>query len=73
MTTASDLLAATNAAILATLTSQEYDLPGGQRQKRARLAELNAFRKDLANEVAAESESGGSMASLGMFSEAIYQ
>lgn len=64
MTTASELLTATNAAILATLTSQEYDLPGGQRQKRAKLAELNAFRKDLVNEVAAESESNGSMCSL---------
>ena len=71
MTTPSELLTATNAAILATLTSQEYDLPGGQRQKRAKLADLNALRKDLTDEVAAASEGGGSMCSLGSYSESM--
>lgn len=64
MTTASDLLAATNAAILKTLTSQEYELPGGQRKQMAKLAELRALRSQLIDEVSNGSESGGSMCSL---------
>lgn len=64
MTTASELLTATNAAILKTLTSQEYDLPGGQRKKMAALDSLRKLRAELTDEVAIASESGGSMCSL---------
>ncbi len=64
MTTASDLLDATNAAILKTLTSQEYELPGGQRKQMAKLAELRAFRAELIDEASNASEGGGSMCSL---------
>lgn len=64
MTTASDLLAATNAAILKALTSQEYQGPGGRRQRMADLKELRQTRKELMDEVASGSESNGSMCSL---------
>ena len=66
MTTAAELLTATNAAILRALTSQEYQGPGGRRQRMADLKELRAAREAFAREVsdAAESESG--MCSLGI-------
>lgn len=70
MTTASELLDATNAAILKTLTSQEYDLPGGQRKKMAALDSLQKFRQQLTDEVANAGESGGSMCSLLQMGEA---
>lgn len=70
MTTASDLLTATNAAILKTLTSQEYELPGGHRKQMAKLAELKSLRKELIDEVANGSESSGSMCSLLSLGEA---
>jgi hypothetical protein len=62
MTTASDLLDATNAAILKALTSQEYQGPGGRRQRMADLAQLRQTRKELMDEVAIGSQ--GSMCSL---------
>lgn len=62
MTTASELLEATNAAILKALTSQEYQGPGGRRQRMADLKELRQTRKDLIDEVAIGSS--GSMCSL---------
>lgn len=62
MTTSADLLAATNAAILKALTSQEYQGPGGRRQRMADLKELRQTRKELMDEVA--NESTGSMCSL---------
>jgi hypothetical protein len=62
MTTASDLLAATNAAILKALTSQEYQGPGGRRQRMADLKELRQTRKELMDEVSIGSD--GSMCSL---------
>jgi hypothetical protein len=62
MTTASDLLDATNAAILKALTSQEYQGPGGRRQRMADLAQLRQTRKELMDEVAMGST--GSMCSL---------
>ena len=70
MTTASELLEATNAAILKTLTSQEYDLPGGQRKKMAALDSLRKMRAELTNEIAIASESSGSMCSLLQMGEA---
>jgi ABC-type iron transport system FetAB ATPase subunit len=64
MTTASDLLTATNAAILKTLTSQEYNLPGGQRQRMADLRDLQELRQQLMDEVSNSGDGGGSMCSL---------
>lgn len=64
MTTAADLLAATNAAILKTLTSQEYQAPGGRRQRMAELRDLRALRQQLTDEISNSGESGGSMCSL---------
>ena len=64
MTTASDLLTAVNAAILKTLTSQEYQAPGGRRQRMAELRDLRETRKALIDEIAAAGDGGGSMASL---------
>jgi len=62
MTTSSDLLTATNAAMLKVLTSQEYQGPGGRRQRLADLAQIRQTRKELMDEVA--NESTGSMCSL---------
>ena len=62
MTTANDLLTATNAAILKALTSQEYQGPAGRRQRMADLAQLRQTRKELIDEISASSE--GSMCSL---------
>lgn len=62
MTTANDLLDATNAAILKALTSQEYQGPGGRRQRMADLKELRLTRQLLTEEIA--NASGGSMCSL---------
>lgn len=62
MTTASELLAATNAAILKALTSQEYQGPGGRRQRMADLKELRQTRKELMDEVSIGDS--GSMCSL---------
>lgn len=62
MTTASELLEATNAAILKALTSQEYQGPGGRRQRMADLKELRQTRKELMDEVAIGSS--GSMCEL---------
>lgn len=65
MATASDLLEEVNAAISACLTSQEYT-SRGLAQKRARLAELMAARRELQNEIN-ESANSGSMSSVGQF------
>ena len=62
MTTASELLAAVNANILKTLTSQEYQGPGGIRQRRADLKQAADLRKQLIEEI--ENGSEGSMCSL---------
>jgi hypothetical protein len=62
MTTADDLLAATNAAILKALTSQEYQGPAGRRQRMADLKELRQTRTELLEEIA--NGSSGSMCSL---------
>lgn len=62
MTTASELLAAANAAYLKVLTSQEYQGPGGRRQRMADLAQIRQSRKELMEEI--ESSSQGSMLSL---------
>jgi len=62
MTTASDLLTATNAAILKTLTSQEYYGPGGLRQRMADLNAQRAFRQTLIDEI--NNSSDGGMCSL---------
>ena len=64
MTTAAELLTATDAAILRALTSQEYQGPGGRRQRMADLKELRQTRKDLMEEIANGGTGGGSMASL---------
>lgn len=69
MTTASDLLDATNAAILKALTSQEYQGPGGIRQRRADLKALRETRKELMREISDASE-GTSMCMLGMLQDA---
>ena len=62
MTTASDLLAAVNANILKTLTSQEYQGPNGIRQRRADLKQAAELRTQLMEEIANGSQ--GSMCSL---------
>lgn len=62
MTTAADHLAATDAAILRALTSQEYYGPSGLRQRMADLSSLRAFRKELIEEIS--NSSSGSMSSL---------
>ena len=64
MTTASDILEATNVAILKALTSQEYQGPGGRRQRMADLKELRATRQEMMSEISAESNGGGSMCGL---------
>lgn len=64
MATAAELLAATEANILKTLASQEYQGPGGIRQRRADLTALKEFRRELLDEIASSSESSGSMCSL---------
>jgi len=62
MATPSELLAAAEANILKTLTSQEYQGPGGMRQRRADLAAATKFRRELLEEIA--NGSTGSMCSL---------
>lgn len=64
MTTAADLLEAANANILKTLTSQEYQGPGGIRQRRADLAQAMAVRAQLMDEIANSGNGNGSMCSL---------
>ena len=64
MTTASDILDATNAAILKALTSQEYQGAGGRRQRMADLKELRATRQEMISEINAASSGGGSMCEL---------
>lgn len=64
MATAAELLAETEAAISATLASQEYTSKG-LAQKRARLAELQSFRRELIAEIREESANGGGMSSVG--------
>lgn len=64
MSQAATLLTATEAAILQCLTAQNYSVAGRQKAM-AQLADLKAFRAELLEEIAAESDSGGSMASLG--------
>jgi hypothetical protein len=64
MASASDLLAATDAAILNCLTAQMTSVRGRQLQF-ARLEELRRFRAELLSEVQENSENGGAMASLG--------
>ncbi len=60
---AADLLAETEAAISACLQSQAYTV-GERQQQRARLAELQSFRKELIAEVQAGGGCGR-MATLG--------
>lgn len=62
MATPAELLAAAEANILKTLTSQEYQGPGGIRQRRADLEAATKFRRELLEEIA--NGSGGSMCSL---------
>jgi hypothetical protein len=64
MATASELLAATDAAILNALTSQAFTIRGRQQQM-ARLDDLRKFRAELLSEVQEASENGGYMASVG--------
>ena len=58
MTTASDLLDAANAAYLKVLTSQEYQGPGGRRQRMADLKSIREARAELMQEVDAGSSGG---------------
>lgn len=69
MATASELLTQTEAAITACLTAQSYTV-AGRMKSMAQLATLRDFRRELLDEIAAGSESGGSMCSLGSYSEA---
>jgi hypothetical protein len=68
MTTSADLLAAANAAYLKVLTSQEYQGPGGRRQRLADLSQIRQSRKELMDEIG--NESTGSMCSLLSLGEA---
>ena len=56
---ASDRLAAVRAAIERTLTSQEYNTAGGQKQRMADLRVLREMEKDLQSEAATEAAGGG--------------
>jgi len=62
MTTPAEMLAAVEANILKTLTSQEYQGPGGIRQRRADLDAATKFRRELLEEIS--NSSSGSMCSL---------
>lgn len=64
----STILANVETAITNCLTAQAYTVAGRSKQM-AQLKELREFRKELLREVADGSESGGSMASLGSYSE----
>lgn len=69
MATASELLTQTETAITNCLTAQSYTV-AGRAKSMAQLKELREFRSSLLKEISDESESGGSMASLGSYSEA---
>jgi hypothetical protein len=62
MTSPNDLLSATNAAILACLTAQDYTI-AGRRKTMAQLTQLQEFRKSLMDEIS-NGGSGGGMATL---------
>lgn len=64
MATASELLTATDEAILNCLTSQQFSIRGRQQQM-ARLDDLRKFRAELLSEVQEGENNGGAMASLG--------
>lgn len=64
MATSAELLEETNAAISACLSSQQYTIRG-RMQQRARLQELQAFRRELLTEIAESSVNSGYMASVG--------
>lgn len=64
MATPQELLTQTEAAITACLSAQSYSIAGRQKSM-AQLAELRSLRRELIEEIAAEADSGGSMASLG--------
>lgn len=64
MATAAELLAATDAAILNCLTSQQFTIRGRQ-QMYAKLDDLRKFRAELLSEIQESTENGGYMASLG--------
>lgn len=64
MASASDLLTATDAAILNCLTSQQFTVRGRQQQM-ARLDDLRKFRAELLSEIQEAENNGGAMASLG--------
>ncbi len=63
--TASERLAAVQAAINKCLNSQEYYV-GGRRQRMAELRDLRALEKELQDEVNS-SDSGDGMTSLGVY------
>lgn len=63
MATAADLLTEVNTAISACLQSQAYTI-AERSQQRAKLSELQAFRRELLQEVQ-ESANGGQWASVG--------
>lgn len=64
MTTASELLEETNAAIRECLKSQAFTQRGRSFQK-AQLAELRKFRSELIAEINEANAGGGSMCTLG--------
>lgn len=63
MTTADELLTATNAAILNCLTAQSYSV-AGRAKAMAQLKDLQAFRQQLMDEISNGTNGGGSMATL---------
>lgn len=63
MASASDLLEEVNTAISACLTAQSYTIRGRSKSA-ARLAELQAFRRELIKEINDAAANGGSMASV---------
>lgn len=65
MATAAELLAECEAAISATLKSQEYGSKGLS-QKRAQLSQLQQLRRELIAEIREEAANGGGMSSVGM-------
>lgn len=64
---ASERLAEVRAAIQRTLTSQEYNTAGGQKQRMADLRVLREMEKELQSEAASEA-GGGFFTSLGSYS-----
>lgn len=68
MTTPSELLTSVETAIANCLTAQSYSVAGRQKTM-AQLSQLREFRRELLDEIANGSNSGGSMFTLAQIME----